>query len=607
MKISACLIVKDDSEYLSLFKALESLGEYVDGIYITTTGKEVENIKSLCNPKADGPVPFFSNKLHYSHFDWVDDFAAARNFNFAQAPQDSDYIFWMDADDVLVGGEQLRHLAELSKKFGKDVVFIPYWYGCTFKGEPSFENLVDIDITQYRECLLRPGVTTWKGRLHETPVPVEGAKNNYTTIKYTDNPKIEGEFSIARLHTATGENLEEKMIRNKRILELQLEEERAKGEADPRTLIYLIKIYAERDDKEDWQKVLVMGEEYLKKSGWNEERGSCWENMGIVHGSLGDYRKAADCFIQAINQWPHSIIYYLRLASALYNLKDYEAVKHWINIASSMDLDKKLTSGTTNFKGIKVMFAKLLLNMSYNAEKDTKKALEAARLVYKEEPTPENEQQLLFLEDLNALNDACAHVDKLTEYLNSIGDDDSIVKVLDSLPIAITSQPFAHRIRNKVSKPRSWAANEITYFANFGGKFFESWSADSLSSGIGGSETAVIELSKEWTKLGYKVTIYGDPGDKRGNHDGVTYLPWYEFNPRDFFNIFIQWRGWQMAGKVKARKFLVDLHDIYSIVDLKPHQLRSIDKIMVKSKYQRNLAPTLPDSKFEIISNGIRI
>jgi len=594
MKINCCLIVKDDTEYPKLVDAVSSVHPFVEGVYITTTGKETSKIKTI-------------EGVHHSHFDWCDDFAAARNFNFSQAPKDTECLFWMDADDILVGGEQLQKLAQLSKKYSKDVVFLPYWYACTFDGEPSLKNLIDIDVTQMRERLLRPGVTTWKGRLHETPVPTEGVKNVYTSVKYTDNPTKEGEFSIALLHTAQEVDLPEKMERNKRILELQLEEERAKGEADPRTLIYLIKIYAECGTEEEWQKVLVMGEEYLTKSGWNEERGSAWENMGIAYGSLGDSKKAADCFMNAIREWPHQIIYYLRLASAFYNLKDYEAVKHWLGIASGMDIDKRLTSGTTNFKGIKVMFAKLLLNMNYHAEKDTKKALEAAQLLYKEDPSEENKEQLIFLQDINALNEACANVDHLTEYLDSIGKDDVITQILDVLPEAITSQPFAHRIRQKVAKPRSWASNEICYFANFGGKFFEPWAANSLETGIGGSETAVIELSKEWAKMGYKVTVYGDPGESCGDHEGVTYLPWYEFNPKDFFNIFIQWRSWHMAGKIKAKKFLVDLHDIYSVVDLKPEQLRAIDKIMVKSKYQRNLAPTISDEKFQVISNGIRI
>ncbi|MCK9355137.1 MAG: hypothetical protein M0P59_13415 [Gallionella sp.] len=594
-KISACLIIKDDSEYKPLLNALASIRPYVDGIYLTTTGKEVSKIKTI-------------QDVVHSHFDWCEDFSAARNFNFSQAPQDSDYIFWMDADDILVGGENLRQIADLSKKMGKDVIFLTYWYGCEFDGEPTLENMTGVDITQMRERLLRPGVTSWKGRLHETPVPVKGAKNVYTSIKYTAEPKHPGEFDVAIMHTATKENLPPKMMRNKRILELQLDEERKSGGADPRTLLYLMKIYTELDDPEDWKKCIEMGEEYLTKSGWDEERGTCWEQMGICWGGLGENQKAADCFLQAIDSWPHQIMFYLRLATAYYNLNRFNEVDHWLNIASNMDMDKRLTSGTTNFKGIKVMFAKLLLSMNYHAHRDTKKALDAAKLLVKELPTDENKNQLLFLQDLDDLNDACANVDKLSEYLASIGQDEAISKILEVLPIEMTSQPFAHRIRQRVTRPRTWAGDEICYFANFGGKAFEPWTSKNLETGIGGSETAVIELAKEWTKLGYKVTIYGDPGQAKGcDVDGVTYLPWYEFNDKDFFNIFIQWRNWQLSGHIKTRKFLVDLHDIYSVVDLKPEQLKVIDKLMVKSKYHRDLAPQIPDEKFCIIGNGIRI
>jgi len=594
MKISACLIVKDNSEYPKLVKAIDSIRPYVDGIYLTSTGKEVNLIKSISG-------------VTHTHFDWVDDFSAARNFNFSQAPQDSDYIFWIDSDDILVGGEYLRTIAELGKKTGKDILFLTYWYGCAFNGEPSIENMVDVELSQMRERLIRPTASEWKGRLHETPVPVQGAKNNYTSVKYTAEPRNEYEFPIAVMHTTQDADLPEKMERNKRILEIQLEEERGKGEADPRTLVYLMKIYAEQNIEKNWEKVIDMGNEYMSKSGWDEERGTAYEMMGLVLGKQGKFQQSADMLHKSIAEWPHNILAYLRLCVAYYNLKKYDTVDHWLNIASNMDIDKRITSGAINVKAIKVMFAELLLNMNYNARKDTKKALEAANLLYTEDPSETNKQQLIFIQDLNDLNDACANVDKLTLYLNSIGADDSVLKVLDALPEAINSQPFAHKIRHKVTPPRSWAGNEICYFANFGGKFFEPWAANSLETGIGGSETAVIELSKEWSKMGYKVTVYGDPGAHRGDHEGVTYLPWYEFNQRDFFNIFIQWRGWQMAGKVKARKFLVDLHDIYSVVDLKGSHLRSIDKIMVKSQYQRKLAPTIPDDKFTIISNGIRV
>jgi hypothetical protein len=275
-----------------------------------------------------------------------------------------------------------------------------------------------------------------------------------------------------------------------------------------------------------------------------------------------------------------------------------------MDLAARMDIDNG-GSNLTNIKAMKMKFAKLLTLINYNVERNTKKALESAQLLFKEMPTQENADQVIMLENIDHLNDACLHVDKLTQYLDEIGEGERVVSILDNLPQAITAQPFAQKMRGKFSKPRVWGKDEICYFANFGSKFFEEWSGKSLDRGIGGSETAVIELSRRWVKMGYKVTVYCDPGADKGEIEGVTYLPWYYFNPRDSFNIFIQWRVPQLAGKIKARKFFVDLHDIFAEVDYDETKLRNIDKIMVKSKYHRSLAPNLLDDKFAVVGNGI--
>lgn len=587
IKIPLCCIVKDDTEAKQLEAMLDTIQPYVDDVYLTVTNENTPGIDSLAKRRG----------IHLSRFRWIDDFSAARNFNFSQAPQDADYILWCDADDLWIGGDMVKEVARITKEAGFDVVFFTYWYACTFNGQPSLDSVASVDIQHLRERLIRPGTNTWKGRLHETPVPVDGAKMRYTSYAYSK------EQPVCVVHTATDDILPAKMERNKRILEAQLEEERSKGEADPRTLLYLAKIYAENGTKEEMAKVLVMGEEYLAKSGWDEERGVCWEQMGICHAKLGNEREAARAFHNAIQEWPHQPLFYLRLAQSYYNLKLYRQSQHWLEVGMRVEIDDK-SGNLVNYKAMKLMASELLLNLEYNVRKNVDKAVEAAKLVYRENPTENNLQNLNFLQDLKDLNQACLHADKLAEYLDSIGQKDRIIPLLDQLPQAITSQPFAVRLRHWHANPRKWGDNEICYFANFGQKHFEQWDPTSLNKGIGGSETAVIRLAQEWTRLGYKVTVYGDP-IKSGDYDGVTYLPWYHFNPKDRFNIFIQWRNWRLAGEVKARKFYVDLHDVWNGVDVGQEQLKHIDAFMVKSKFHRDLAPNIPDYKFKIISNGI--
>ena len=53
---------------------------------------------------------------------WNDDFSEQRNFNFSQMPKNSDYFFWMDSDDILIGGKYLFEIARIAKEKGKDTV-----------------------------------------------------------------------------------------------------------------------------------------------------------------------------------------------------------------------------------------------------------------------------------------------------------------------------------------------------------------------------------------------------------------------------------------------------------------------------------------------------
>jgi tetratricopeptide (TPR) repeat protein len=582
MNVAACLIVKDDSEYNSLVKAINSIKPYIKDIFITSTSTPVDKIKTIEGVK-------------HSSFKWNDSFADARNFNFSQVPEGYDYIFWMDADDLLVGGEYLLKIAEKAKNQNYDVIFFEYWYGCTFKGEPSEDSLVKVDIQHNRERLIRPGTNVWKGRLHETPVPVAGAKMKYTIVPYNkDQP-------IAIIHTASADNAIEKMERNKRLLKMQLKDEG--DNPDPRTMLYLMKIYAEQDDKEQWKECIKMGFDYLKKSGWNEERAEAYELMAQCMGHAGEFAEAVSLLHKAIAEWPHQPILYVRLAAAYYNLKEYKKCKHWIDIASQMDLDNN-GAKINNYEGLKIMFAEIMYRYFYNVEKNPSKALEAAKMLFKEKPTEENQALIDVLTSVVRADEACRSVDTLVRYMDDIGDDEHIPDIINALPMAIAGQPFGVKLRQKYTHPRTWKDNEICYYASLGGHHFEKWDGRSLKKGIGGSETAVIQLSEEWVKKGYKVTVYCDP-EKPIEVNGVWYLPYFYFNPFDYFNIFIQWRNWNLTDKIKAKKIFVDLHDIYHPIDIKKSHIQAIDAFMVKSKYHRNLAKYISDSKFMIISNGI--
>jgi len=589
-KIAACLITKGDSELETLRIAVASIKPYVDDIFITSSAENKSLIK-WC--KATG--------IHHSFRAWDNNFGEQRNFNWKQATDHDkyDFLFWIDSDDEVVGGEHLKEIASKAIHDDVGVVFFDYLYACTFNGEPSYKNIVSIDLIQPRERLIKPGTHTWKNRLHETPVPI-GVTPKYTRLRY--KPPKENIVIVHRDNQTDFLN-SDKMKRNKDLLELQLSDERKAGEADPRTLLNLIKIYVEMDDPELWKKALEMGEEYLPKSGWDEERAICHNKMAQALMRLGRNNEVEQHLILSIGEFPHDLETKLLLAEFYMANEQYDKCKHWMDIAMSMDIEGH-GSSPVSVTPIKIRAAKLMVKWAFHVEKNIKKAVEASNMLLGVENTQDNIENHIYLLNLKDMDEACGNFDKLCEYLASIGQENSIVPLIDRLPMEIQQQPFAIKLRQKFSPPRKWGEKEICYFANFGNFHFMKWDGNSLKDGIGGSETAVIKLSEDWVKKGYNVTVYGDPV-KPCVINGVKYFPHYWLNIEDKFNIFIQWRANFLAGKVKAKKFLIDLHDIFSPTEYTEEKLKHIDKIMVKSNFHRELAPNIPDYKLQIISNCI--
>ena len=81
INISLCMIVKDEEETLE--RCLESVADVVDEIIIVDTGS-TDSTKEIARKSAP----------HVIDFEWIDDFAAARNFAFSHASLA--YVLWLD-------------------------------------------------------------------------------------------------------------------------------------------------------------------------------------------------------------------------------------------------------------------------------------------------------------------------------------------------------------------------------------------------------------------------------------------------------------------------------------------------------------------------------
>jgi hypothetical protein len=102
------MIVRNEEQ--SLGQALASVKPFVDELVVVDTGSGDRTIEIA---KRQG--------ARVSHFSWCDDFSAARNYSIEQAT--GDWIFWMDADDVLLAesGRKMRQL--VAEHPPRDVAF----------------------------------------------------------------------------------------------------------------------------------------------------------------------------------------------------------------------------------------------------------------------------------------------------------------------------------------------------------------------------------------------------------------------------------------------------------------------------------------------------
>jgi hypothetical protein len=143
--------------------------------------------------------------------------------------------------------------------------------------------------------------------------------------------------------------------------------------------------------------------------------------------------------------------------------------------------------------------------------------------------------------------------------------------------------------------------NAITYYCGD----CQLWDPEDKS--LGGSEQAIVQLSQQWIKLKYNVTVYANCHPKVIN--GVIYQRWEEFDKTKPNNILILWRISGVKGlgreKPKARVVLLDLHDFTQIHEIQ-YLHDYVHVYMLKSEYHASLYPFM-EKKIRIVANGIQM
>lgn len=146
----------------------------------------------------------------------------------------------------------------------------------------------------------------------------------------------------------------------------------------------------------------------------------------------------------------------------------------------------------------------------------------------------------------------------------------------------------------------------------FSGLSFEHWDYRNLDQGgIGGSETWVIHISKELSKLGYRVVNFNDC-EKEINDGNVQYIPFSKLNEYveyNYFDYFISSRTTEpFKLPIRSKKNFTIIHDIWLSNNREIPYQEKIDKFLVLSEWHRDFVSEHHDlSKDRLImtTNGI--
>ncbi len=592
MKLALALIVKGvDEEAPLLERCLHYASGAVDGIFVTITHNKDESpsqaVEDVCN-KYGATV---------SKFEWIKDFAAARNFNFSQVPKEFDYIFWLDADDILkdsdptVGmGSRLKDTIESRPEVDTFSMF--YLYAFDEHENPTV-------VHQKTRVIKNDGCCKWQGLgIHEELVP------NRQLVQFA----IKG---IDIVHRSTATRLDGSRDRNYEIAKTWSE----KNPQDPTSFFNLANAsfgVGKYDDS------LQAFEKFLGMSKSDDEKYLARLRRGDVFWVQGKHEQALDEARYAIGMKPEYPDAYHAAGRYYYALGQYDKAKDSIlnGLVRPVPYYQIIVYNPREYD------YQPLMNLAkcYYALNLPQLALPAFEAAIKVVPADEELKKTIKILKKEAKEGD--EIVKLCSVLRKITDKTKLKKQLDKIPEKFKFHPEVLRIRNTNFVKESSSGKDLVIFCGF---TEEEWTPESIAKkGSGGSEEAAITLAQGLADKGWNVTVYNNCGTEEQTFASgmalgknklsingieqktVTYKPYMSWNYRDKQDVTILWRQTKpLDWEINSTKVYVDMHDVIPSGEFTPARIDKADKVFFKSNYHRNLYPQIPQEKCVVLPNGI--
>jgi glycosyltransferase involved in cell wall biosynthesis len=643
------IIIYDEKQTIG--ECLKSLIDHVDQIVVVGqngTSKETEDI-----------IKSFPKVEYYNFGDWVNDFAAKRNYCFSKLH--TDWILWVDADDTVIHPENLRKLAENALP---DVGAI--WFAYDY-AQDEFGNTATI---YERERLLRASFGwVWKGRLHETVSPVKECKY------------VRADDVVVKHHHNL--NPADRNVRNFTLLDTMHKED----PDDLRVWLYFgHQHFAAGHFKEAAKWYLKFG---TSDKAIPLER---YQALNYASKALRNVRdnQAIECALMAIALQPQYKDGYLELAQSYLTAGDYDKCLHWAKISDTKGVITE-PPHVIFINPLDYTFNKhCMIAECYLKKNDYENALKYLNIAYAERPIKEVAGNITYVSEVHRRNrvmdavkmqavdllnnkeliklklladtvpfwmkdtpDYAQLVNGINQYTQNIKSDAKIdeganrsakvnvKKVIDvpklletldkkyshitfecpfpeedsdqfqvmsvtDVEQVITSVPGRHILNLRQDNNGVWGEYDKNLpkdlsIRMFLGQGLETWTPETIKSiGCGGSETSAAWLMREFANLSCQPILYAMDNQV---YDGVIYRGYNRFQPDSPpCHLFVSSRVPELFDhNISAVQKWLWFHDIHRWDRLTPERASEIDVIVVLSKWHANFTkatyPFLKDAE----------
>lgn len=575
MKISCCMILGDCDA--KLIKTLESIEGFVDEFCFLvtkdTTGYTVKVLHAFQKAtKVDIKIEIDLESFLYE--DGIPkSFADMRNRNFEMASHD--IICWFDSDDIVICDPKKLKDCVLSdfKKHELDGIHAEYDYEVSPTGK--------VMTRQVRERFLRKGATEWKGPLHE----VANFKKRPNVTFYRRDmiyvKHLRDTFDIEAQANQT--------LRNRLVIERFID---SNPDYEIRLDFYYAHVLLEA---KEYERALEHYDRYLKESGFPEERYLAYLKKASCYRGLKRHADAIKICFEAIDANPLWSEAYSDLAESYFEREEWSKVITWCLLAMQKAVETPRRGTVWNPIGIDTR-PRYLMRESCIHLGNWKDALTCNNVLlqlYPDEPElfesgKKIKKEIDFLQQVDIHSKT---LDKLTN-----GEKSDYVKKLSP-----ELQRFGKFGKHLAYEDIKDGRPSIAIFCS---EAPEHWGPSSVEKGIGGSEEAVINMSKRLVELGWYVEVFCNASEV-GLIDGVIWRDWATLGDYHY-DVFVVWRLPQFLDQeINAKKKYLWLHDLQDEAWYSDKILENVDRIFCLSDFHRETVSYLDNSKIWITSNGI--